>query len=121
MDPQGGHRPEFPESQRPEFPEAKGCSSEGLATLVPPKHLELRDPQIHIENHSDPGMGSQCRISVQRPALWVWGEAPVGQSWSDGFFHLRPGMVRDIRLPVPVTGVWHSLFDLISGSVQTRT
>ena len=22
MDPQGGHRPEFPESQRPEFPEA---------------------------------------------------------------------------------------------------
>ena len=84
-----------------------GLASESVVTLVPPKHLNLRDPQLCVELD-----GVTCRLTVQRPALWVWGGAPAGESWSDNFFHLRPGACRDVRLPVPDGGAWHSLFDL---------
>ena len=84
-----------------------GRTSEAVVTLAPPKHLNLRDPQLRVEL-----TGTTCRLTVQRPALWIWGDAPLGQSWSDSFFHLRPGAGKDVVLPVPYGGAWYSLFNL---------
>ncbi len=84
-----------------------GRKSEAVVTLVPPKHLNLLDPQLDVEV-----AGTTCRLSVRRPALWLWSDAPVGESWSDNFFHLRPGVGREVCLPRAGFGTWHSLFDL---------
>jgi beta-mannosidase len=84
-----------------------GKVSESVVTLVPLKHLNLFDPQLRVE-----AIGATCRLTVQRPALWVWADAPVGQSWSDNFFHLRPGVEKEIDLPARAAADWHSLKDL---------
>jgi beta-mannosidase len=81
--------------------------SDAVVTLVPPKHLNLRDPQLHSEAD-----GMTYRLTVQRPALWIWADAPVGTSWDDNCFHLRPGVKKEIVLPVPISPIWHSLKDL---------
>lgn len=85
--------------------------SDAVVTLVPPKHLNLRNPQLRIDTAATNGCTS-CRIIVKRPALWVWADAPVGQSWNDNFFHLRPGAVKEIRLPTLAKVAWHSLANL---------
>jgi beta-mannosidase len=85
--------------------------SDAVVSLVPPKHLNLRDSQLRIDTTATSGCTS-CRITVERPALWVWADAPVGQSWSDNFFHLRPGVEKEVRLPMQTDAVWHSLGDL---------
>lgn len=81
--------------------------SESVVTFVPPKHVNLLDPQLRVE-----GAGVTCRLTVQRPALWVWADAPAGQSWSDNFFHLRPGIEKEIALPAPAAATWRSVKDL---------
>ena len=65
--------------------------SEWVVTLVPPKHVNLLDPQLRARIN-----GATCWLTVQRPALRVWADAPLGQSWSDNFFHLRPGVCTEL-------------------------
>lgn len=93
-----------------ELAAADGRSSEAVVTLVPPKHLSLLDPQLNIEV-----LDTTCRLTVQRPALWVWADAPAGQLLRDNFFHMRPGAVRDVGRPGPYGEAWHSLLDLHTG------
>jgi len=98
-----------------ELTEAGRCVSESVITLVPPKHLNLFDPQLKVEPSLSADGGRVCRLSVERPALWVWAGAPIGQSWSDNFFPLRPGVATEVRLPVATEAVWLSLKDLGGG------
>jgi beta-mannosidase len=91
-----------------------GRTAEAVVPLVPPKHVNLLNPGLTVAQQPAAG-GVCCRLSVERPALWVWAAAPVGQSWSDNFFPLRPGVCRDVRLPGPHDGEWQSLFDLGAG------
>jgi len=78
--------------------------SESVVTLVPPKHVNLLDPQLRVETS-----GATCRLTVQRPTMWVWADAPLGQSWSDNFFHLRPGVEKEVTLPAPAAATWRNL------------
>jgi len=89
--------------------------SESVVSLVPPKHVNLLDPQLNVAPVTAADGGRRCRLSVQRPALWVWAGAPIGQSWNDNFFPLRPGVDREVSLPVSGDSVWQSFFDLSVG------
>ncbi|MFN2540078.1 MAG: glycoside hydrolase family 2 protein [Mycobacteriales bacterium] len=74
-----------------------------LATFAPPKHLALRDPGLRIDVEGD-----EVTLAVERPALWVWVDAPGA---SDNFFHMPPGK-RVITVPGAVEGlVARSLLD----------
>jgi beta-mannosidase len=71
--------------------------SEALVLLCRPKHLELRPPRI--ETAIAPlGAGEYAvTLTTDTAALYVWIDAPDAQP-SDGFFHLRPGVARTVRV-----------------------
>jgi beta-mannosidase len=88
------------------------CVSDALVSLVPLKHLTLSDPGLTVRTSVTDDGRTCCRLTVERPALWLWADAPVGLSWSDNFFHLLPGEEKDVWLPARFEGGWRSLVEL---------
>ncbi|MFN2137573.1 MAG: glycoside hydrolase family 2 protein, partial [Candidatus Promineifilaceae bacterium] len=91
--------------------------SENLVTLVRPKHLPLQAPRLYLSTSEQEKMVTAVTVTAQKPALWVWLEAEAdGVSFSDNFFHVRPGapVTIDISGAAPDTAVnltARSLFD----------
>lgn len=73
--------------------------SDNLVLFARPKHLELREPNIHA-TLSDAGEGKVIvELSAEHPALWVWLSTPEGDlQYSDNFFHLAPGVTKTVEI-----------------------
>ena len=95
--------------------------SDAVATFVRPKHLELRNPALTVRRNQLDGNAESWKLSVERPALWVWPDMPGYElRYSDRFFHLEPDRPREVIVG-PENGQntdWHdaegrvySLFD----------
>lgn len=79
--------------------EEKGAVlSRNMVSVARPKHLSLRDPQIHSEiGHN--GSDIYVDISSKSPALWVHLDCAGSDTWwSDNDFHLHPQESRRIYL-----------------------
>lgn len=71
--------------------------SDALLTLCRPKHLELRRPDIQTVITPSADGQYAVTLSADHAALYVWIDAPEARP-SDGFFHLRPGVARTVRV-----------------------
>lgn len=69
--------------------------SRNWATLVRPKHLDLKDPELRADVLPASQNGAEVRVTSAHPALWVWLDAENPDlRWSDNFFHLQAGESR---------------------------
>lgn len=71
--------------------------SEALLLLCRPKHLELRRPRIETAIARAGANQYDVALTTDAAALYVWIDAPDAQP-ADGFFHLRPGTPRTVRV-----------------------
>ena len=74
-------------------------ASQDLVTFIRPKHLELQEPGL-AATLKEVGNGDFiATVTAQRPALWVWPDLPgVHASYSNRFFHLRPGQAVEVSI-----------------------
>ncbi|MCC5875236.1 MAG: hypothetical protein JJU11_03355, partial [Candidatus Sumerlaeia bacterium] len=82
--------------------------STNLAHFSRPKNLILREPEysMEIRGEDDPGDCFTIRITVKKPALYVFTDLRnVDANWSDRYFHIMPGRPVDlvVRPPKPMT------------------
>lgn len=75
-------------------------ASSNLVSFSKPKQLDLCDPKISVRVAKDVASGGfRLHLKARRPALWVWLELAGGDaSFSDNYFHLRPGRGVEITL-----------------------
>ena len=53
----------------------------------------------HLIVNLTAGSEYQLDLSTKKPALWTWLELPkAGLSYSDNFFHLRPGKTHRVHI-----------------------
>lgn len=75
------------------------CVASNLVTLVRPKHLTLRDPQLTYHLVQDSPTTCTITLTAEHPALWAWvtlGE--VAARFSDNFLHLHPAAPQQVRV-----------------------
>ena len=63
-----------------------------------PKHLELQPPVFQIEQE-EVSTGIRYTLSTDVPAMGVWLQSDLEAEFSDNFFHLVPGVPREVYLP----------------------
>lgn len=86
--------------------------SERLVSLVPFKHLSLKQPSFSVFRRESPGDECEVVLAANKPALWVWAEAGGDIVPGENFFHLRPGRSKTIRQKGATGAVWRNLCDL---------
>ena len=78
------------------------CVSASFASLVRPKHLTLRNPQLSMQVEQEDTTHFLISVSAKRPALWAWLTTEHHEThFADNFVHVRPGAPLQIRATVP--------------------
>ena len=73
--------------------------SDNLVLFARPKHLALREPNIHAALSDLPDGNVLVELSAEHPALWVWLSTPEGDlKYSDNFVHLAPGASKTVTV-----------------------
>jgi beta-mannosidase len=75
------------------------CVSENTAHLVPPKHLELHDPELKCRVLRKDGNAFIVQVRARRPALFVQLDAEdAGLKLEDNWFTLLGDEAREVRV-----------------------
>lgn len=72
--------------------------SDNLITFVPPKDLQLADPQLTTKCAKSSG-GFRVSVTATHPALWCWLSLDeLDATYSDNFVHIVPGMPAEFEV-----------------------
>ncbi len=73
--------------------------STNFASLVKPKHLGLRKPDIEVRINRKEKGNAVLTLTVKAPALWVWLDVENSDArFSDNFFHIMPGKPFEVTM-----------------------